>query len=72
MKSPPAAYAAPDWYSNYANPAGIEKPWPAQRKSEAVNFSKLITNGYGTDLFQQCTGWGKKIEKHQKIVSTLK
>ncbi|XP_068052364.1 uncharacterized protein C7orf57 homolog [Anomalospiza imberbis] len=151
MKSPPAAYAAPVWYSHCANPAGIEKPrtcvsslpdymvhrefmaddqhgnsyetrrgpfefdtksvWqreaedkenaekkkvklppispkypsriptvstnkefsgenklffppmPAQRKSEAVNFSKLISNGYGTDWFQQCTGLEKKIEE---------
>ncbi|RLW13396.1 hypothetical protein DV515_00000012, partial [Chloebia gouldiae] len=149
MKSPPAAYAAPDWYSHCANPSGIEKPrtcvsslpdymvhrdfmaddhhgnsyetrrgpfefdtksvwqWeakdkenaekkkvklppivpkypsripavstnkefsgenklsfpPMQRKSEAVNFSKLITNGYGTDWSQQCTGRGKKIEE---------
>ncbi|KFV99190.1 Uncharacterized protein C7orf57, partial [Fulmarus glacialis] len=36
---------------------------PAQRKSEAVNFSKLISNGYGTDWFQQCTGWEKKIQE---------
>ncbi|XP_066042106.1 uncharacterized protein C7orf57 homolog, partial [Chamaea fasciata] len=151
MKSPLAAYAAPDWYSHCASPAGIEEPWscvsslpdymdhrefmaddhhrnsyetrrgpfdfgtksvwqreaedkenaekkkvklptispkypsrmptvstnrefsgasklsfppmPAQRKSEAVNFSKLIRNGYGTDWFQQCTGWEKKIEE---------
>uniref|UniRef100_A0A8C0G587 Chromosome 7 open reading frame 57 n=1 Tax=Bubo bubo TaxID=30461 RepID=A0A8C0G587_BUBBB len=27
-------------------------PVPPQRKSEAVNFSKLISNGYGTDWFQ--------------------
>ncbi|KFP15898.1 Uncharacterized protein C7orf57, partial [Egretta garzetta] len=38
-------------------------PVPAQRKSEAVNFSKLISNGYGTDWFQQCTGWEKKIQE---------
>ncbi|KAM6276186.1 LOW QUALITY PROTEIN: uncharacterized protein C7orf57 homolog, partial [Spheniscus humboldti] len=38
-------------------------PKPAQRKSEAVNFSKLISNGYGTDWFQQCTGWEKKIQE---------
>ncbi|PKU47977.1 hypothetical protein llap_1686 [Limosa lapponica baueri] len=38
-------------------------PMPAQRKSEAVNFSKLISNGYGTDWFQQRTGWEKKIEE---------
>ncbi|XP_014727790.1 PREDICTED: uncharacterized protein C7orf57 homolog isoform X3 [Sturnus vulgaris] len=156
MKTPPAAYAAPDWYSHCANPAGIEKPrsyafslpdymvhrefmaddhhgnsyqkrrgpfdfdtknvWqreaedkenaekkkislsqvklppispkypsrmptvstnkefsgenklsfppmPPQRKSEAVNFSKLISNGYATDWSQQCTGWEKKIEE---------
>ncbi|XP_032926402.1 uncharacterized protein C7orf57 homolog isoform X2 [Catharus ustulatus] len=151
MKTPPAAYAAPDWFSHCANPAGIEKPrscvfslpdymvhrefvaddhrshsyetrrgpfdfdtksvWqreaedkesaekkkvklppispkypsrmptvstnkefsgenklsfppvPAQRKSEAVNFSKLISNGYATDWFQQCTGWEEKIEE---------
>ncbi|KAF1588761.1 hypothetical protein FQV11_0000834, partial [Eudyptes moseleyi] len=38
-------------------------PVPAWRKSEAVNFSKLISNGYGTDWFQQCTGWEKKIQE---------
>ncbi|XP_068252653.1 uncharacterized protein C7orf57 homolog [Nyctibius grandis] len=38
-------------------------PMPAQRKSEAVNFSKLISNGYGTHWFQQCTGWEKKIQE---------
>ncbi|KAM6444429.1 uncharacterized protein C7orf57 homolog [Rhynochetos jubatus] len=38
-------------------------PVPAQRKSEAVNFSKLISNGYGTEWFQQCTGWEKKIQE---------
>ncbi|KAM6210912.1 LOW QUALITY PROTEIN: uncharacterized protein C7orf57 homolog [Sarcoramphus papa] len=38
-------------------------PMPAQRKSEAVNFSKLISNGYGADWFQQCTGWEKKIQE---------
>ncbi|XP_066169443.1 uncharacterized protein C7orf57 homolog [Sylvia atricapilla] len=38
-------------------------PMPAQRKSEAVNFSKLISNGYGTDWFQQRTGWEKKIKE---------
>ncbi|KAM7122041.1 LOW QUALITY PROTEIN: uncharacterized protein C7orf57 homolog [Ciconia maguari] len=38
-------------------------PMPAQRKSEAVNFSKLISNGYGTGWFQQCTGWEKKIQE---------
>ncbi|XP_032564956.1 uncharacterized protein C7orf57 homolog isoform X2 [Chiroxiphia lanceolata] len=38
-------------------------PVPAQRKIEAVNFSKLINNGYGTDWFQQCTGWEKKIQE---------
>ncbi|XP_010116096.1 PREDICTED: uncharacterized protein C7orf57 homolog [Chlamydotis macqueenii] len=38
-------------------------PMPAQRKSEAVNFSKLISNGYGTDWFQQCTGGEKKIQE---------
>nr|XP_026647587.1 uncharacterized protein C7orf57 homolog isoform X1 [Zonotrichia albicollis] len=155
MKSPPAAYAAPDWFTHCASPAGIEKPrscvsslpdfmvhrefvagdrhgksyerrrgpfefdtknvWqrdaedkenaekkkisltqvklppispkypsrmptvstkefsgenklslppmPAQRKIEAVNFSKLISNGYGTDWLQQCTGWEKKIDE---------
>ncbi|KAM6318931.1 LOW QUALITY PROTEIN: uncharacterized protein C7orf57 homolog [Aegotheles albertisi] len=34
-------------------------PIPAQRKSEAINCSK-ISNGYGTDRFQQHTGWKKK------------
>ncbi|XP_027645751.1 uncharacterized protein C7orf57 homolog [Falco peregrinus] len=38
-------------------------PMPAERKSEAVNLSKLIGNGYGTDWFQQCTGCEKKIQK---------
>ncbi|KAM4908077.1 uncharacterized protein C7orf57 homolog [Sylvia borin] len=38
-------------------------PMPAQRKSEAINFSKLISNGYGTDWFQQHTGREKKIEE---------
>ncbi|XP_050746837.1 LOW QUALITY PROTEIN: uncharacterized protein C7orf57 homolog [Gymnogyps californianus] len=38
-------------------------PMPAQRKSEALNFSKLISNGYGADWFQQCTGWEKKIQE---------
>ncbi|KFV01784.1 Uncharacterized protein C7orf57, partial [Pterocles gutturalis] len=38
-------------------------PIPAQRKSEAVNFSKSISNGYGTEWFQQCTGWEKKIQE---------
>ncbi|KAI1243170.1 hypothetical protein IHE44_0000753 [Lamprotornis superbus] len=38
-------------------------PMPPQRKSEAVNFSKLISNGYATAWFQQCTGWEKKIEE---------
>ncbi|KFZ51485.1 Uncharacterized protein C7orf57, partial [Podiceps cristatus] len=38
-------------------------PLPAQKKNEAVNFSKLISNGYGTDWFQQCTGWEKKIQE---------
>ncbi|KFR04976.1 Uncharacterized protein C7orf57, partial [Nipponia nippon] len=38
-------------------------PMPAQRKSEAVNFSKLISNGYGTDWFQHCTGREKKIQE---------
>lgn len=36
---------------------------PAQRKNEAVNFSKLISNGYGTGWLQQCTGRDKKIEE---------
>ncbi|XP_027734758.1 uncharacterized protein C7orf57 homolog isoform X2 [Empidonax traillii] len=38
-------------------------PMPAQRQIEAVNFSKLISNGYGTDWFQQCTRWEKKIQE---------
>nr|XP_013037514.2 uncharacterized protein C7orf57 homolog isoform X2 [Anser cygnoides]XP_013037515.2 uncharacterized protein C7orf57 homolog isoform X2 [Anser cygnoides]XP_013037516.2 uncharacterized protein C7orf57 homolog isoform X2 [Anser cygnoides]XP_013037518.2 uncharacterized protein C7orf57 homolog isoform X2 [Anser cygnoides]XP_013037519.2 uncharacterized protein C7orf57 homolog isoform X2 [Anser cygnoides]XP_013037520.2 uncharacterized protein C7orf57 homolog isoform X2 [Anser cygnoides]XP_01303752 len=38
-------------------------PMPAQRKSEAVNFSKLISNGYGTDWYQQHTAWKKKIQE---------
>ncbi|XP_074429677.1 uncharacterized protein C7orf57 homolog isoform X1 [Larus michahellis] len=38
-------------------------PMPAQRKNEAVNFSKLISNGYGTDWLQQCTGWEKKTQE---------
>ncbi|KFV95091.1 Uncharacterized protein C7orf57, partial [Eurypyga helias] len=38
-------------------------PMPAQRKREAVNFSKLISNGYGTEWFQQCTGREKKIQE---------
>ncbi|XP_075271416.1 uncharacterized protein C7orf57 homolog [Opisthocomus hoazin] len=38
-------------------------PVPAQRKSEAVDFSKLISNGYGTDWFQQRTARGKKIQE---------
>ncbi|KAM6412687.1 uncharacterized protein C7orf57 homolog isoform 2-T2 [Pluvialis apricaria] len=38
-------------------------PMPVQRKSEAVNFSKLISNGYGTEWFQQCTAWEKKIQE---------
>ncbi|XP_041267628.1 uncharacterized protein C7orf57 homolog [Onychostruthus taczanowskii] len=151
MKSPPPAYAVPDWYSHSANPARAEKtqgcvsslpdymvhrefiaddhhsksyetrrgpfefdtesvwqreaedkehaekkkvklppitpkypsrmptvstnkefsgenklsfpPVPAKRESEAVNFSKLISNGYGTDWLQQNTGWEKKIEE---------
>ncbi|XP_041904586.1 uncharacterized protein C7orf57 homolog [Corvus kubaryi] len=154
-KCPPAAYAAPDWYSHCANPAAIEEPrscvsslpdymvhrefkdddhhgnsyearrgpfeidtksvWqqdaedkentkkkkvklppispkypsrmptvptnkefsgankisfppvPAQRKSEAVNFSKLISNGYGTDWFWQCTGWERKTEETPEV-----
>ncbi|KAM3681358.1 LOW QUALITY PROTEIN: uncharacterized protein C7orf57 homolog [Ammospiza maritima maritima] len=41
-------------------------PMPAERKIEAVNFSKLISNGYGTDWLQQCTGWEKKIEETSK------
>ncbi|XP_010021029.1 PREDICTED: uncharacterized protein C7orf57 homolog, partial [Nestor notabilis] len=38
-------------------------PMPAQRKSEAVNFSKLISNGYGTDWLQQHTRRDKKIQE---------
>ncbi|KAM6349636.1 uncharacterized protein C7orf57 homolog [Podargus strigoides] len=38
-------------------------PMPARRKSEAVNFSKLISNGYGNDWLQQHTGWEKKIQE---------
>ncbi|KAM9302536.1 LOW QUALITY PROTEIN: uncharacterized protein C7orf57 homolog [Morus bassanus] len=38
-------------------------PMPAQKKTEAVNFSKLISSGYGPDWFQQCTGWEKKIQE---------
>ncbi|XP_065523750.1 uncharacterized protein C7orf57 homolog [Lathamus discolor] len=38
-------------------------PMPAQRKNETVNFSKLISNGYGTDWLQQCTGRNKKIKE---------
>ncbi|XP_051465979.1 uncharacterized protein C7orf57 homolog [Apus apus] len=36
---------------------------PAQRKSEAVNFSKLLSNGYGTDWLQQYMGQEKKIQE---------
>ncbi|KFP96740.1 Uncharacterized protein C7orf57, partial [Leptosomus discolor] len=38
-------------------------PMPAPRKSEAVKFNKLISDGYGTVWFQQCTGWEKKIQE---------
>ncbi|XP_015709869.1 uncharacterized protein C7orf57 homolog [Coturnix japonica] len=41
-------------------------PMPAQRKGEPVNFSKLISNGYGTDWFQQHTRCGKKIQDAPK------
>ncbi|XP_019469388.1 uncharacterized protein C7orf57 homolog isoform X3 [Meleagris gallopavo] len=37
-------------------------PMPAQRKGEPVNFSKLISNGYGTDWLLQHIGCGKKIQ----------
>ncbi|XP_042725828.1 uncharacterized protein C7orf57 homolog [Lagopus leucura] len=37
-------------------------PMPAQRKGEAINFSKLISNGYGTDWLLQYSGCGKKIQ----------
>eukprot|EP00076_Gallus_gallus_P007923 XP_004935191.1 uncharacterized protein C7orf57 homolog isoform X3 [Gallus gallus] len=37
-------------------------PMPAQRKGEPVNFSKLISNGYGTDWLQQHSGYRKKIQ----------
>uniref|UniRef100_A0A8C3J2B3 Chromosome 7 open reading frame 57 n=1 Tax=Calidris pygmaea TaxID=425635 RepID=A0A8C3J2B3_9CHAR len=47
-------------------------PMPAQRKNEAVNFSKLISNGYGTDWFQQRTGWEKKIEETPENIEQLK
>ncbi|KFU85696.1 Uncharacterized protein C7orf57, partial [Chaetura pelagica] len=36
---------------------------PAQRKSEPVNFSKLLSNGYGTDWLQQHMGQEKKIQE---------
>ncbi|KAM9285914.1 LOW QUALITY PROTEIN: uncharacterized protein C7orf57 homolog [Cariama cristata] len=39
-------------------------PMPAQRKSKAVNFSKLISNGW--DWFQQCTGWIKETSENSK------
>ncbi|POI27634.1 hypothetical protein CIB84_008614 [Bambusicola thoracicus] len=39
---------------------------PAQRKGEPVNFSKLISNGYGTDWLQQHSGYGKKIQDKSK------
>ncbi|XP_074942253.1 uncharacterized protein C7orf57 homolog [Phalacrocorax aristotelis] len=38
-------------------------PMSAQKKTEAVSFSKLISNGYGTDWFHQCAGWEKKIQE---------
>ncbi|KAM4684558.1 uncharacterized protein C7orf57 homolog [Amazona ochrocephala] len=38
-------------------------PMPAQKKTEAVNFSKLISNGYGTDWLQQCTTRDKKSQE---------
>ncbi|KAM9387438.1 uncharacterized protein C7orf57 homolog [Phaethornis superciliosus] len=36
---------------------------PTQRKSEAVNFSKLISNGYGTDWLEQHSGQENKIQE---------
>ncbi|XP_005153624.3 uncharacterized protein C7orf57 homolog [Melopsittacus undulatus] len=38
-------------------------PISAQRKNEAVNFSKLISNGYGTDWLQQYTGRNRNIKE---------
>uniref|UniRef100_A0A8C6ZLU4 Chromosome 7 open reading frame 57 n=1 Tax=Nothoprocta perdicaria TaxID=30464 RepID=A0A8C6ZLU4_NOTPE len=39
-------------------------PMPAQRNGEAVNFSKLISNGYGADWIQQ------HIEREKKVQQT--
>ncbi|XP_009868352.1 PREDICTED: uncharacterized protein C7orf57 homolog, partial [Apaloderma vittatum] len=36
---------------------------PTERRSEAVNFSRLISNGYGTPWFQQCVGRERKIQE---------
>ncbi|XP_068792203.1 uncharacterized protein C7orf57 homolog isoform X2 [Struthio camelus] len=38
-------------------------PMPAQRNGEAVNFSKLISNGYGADWIQQRTEWEKNVQQ---------
>ncbi|KGL85395.1 Uncharacterized protein C7orf57, partial [Tinamus guttatus] len=38
-------------------------PMPAQRNGEAVNFSKLISNGYGADWIQQHTEREKKVQQ---------
>ncbi|XP_064362754.1 uncharacterized protein C7orf57 homolog isoform X3 [Dromaius novaehollandiae] len=38
-------------------------PMPAQRNGEAVNFSKLISNGYGADWIQQRTEREKKAQQ---------
>ncbi|KAK2521356.1 hypothetical protein Q9966_013005 [Columba livia] len=47
-------------------------PMPAQRTSEAVNFSKLISNGYGTDWLQQHTGREKKISETSENIEQSK
>ncbi|XP_071592821.1 uncharacterized protein C7orf57 homolog isoform X1 [Heliangelus exortis] len=41
-----------------SSPAGS-----TQRKGEAVNFSKLISNGYGTDWFEQHSGQENKVQE---------
>uniref|UniRef100_A0A8B9NSI8 Chromosome 7 open reading frame 57 n=1 Tax=Apteryx owenii TaxID=8824 RepID=A0A8B9NSI8_APTOW len=42
---------------------GSYSPLPAQRNGEAVNFSKLISNGYGADWIQQHTEREKKVQQ---------
>ncbi|KAK2529770.1 hypothetical protein Q9233_006680, partial [Columba guinea] len=71
-RSSPAEYAAPDWYLHCSSPPATDKPRPAQRTSEAVNFSKLISNGYGTDWLQQRTGREKKIPETSENIEQSK